>query len=119
MKLQDAFVVEANAVGSWQKIGYTMQNSNNFNYAGAFTGTVNGSTMLASISAATEGWSATATAAKMNDCQNGVWKVLFNKSSDDTNPVTYSATANSAACQMLSTSLEQLTRGNYSVATGG
>lgn len=118
MKLQDAFVVEANAVGSWQKIGYTMQNSNNFNYVGNFAGTTNGSTMLSSISAATEGWSASATAAKMNDCENGVWKVLFNKSSDATNPVTYSATANSSACQMLSTSLEQLTHGNYSVASG-
>jgi hypothetical protein len=87
--LQDAYVSEANKVGSWYLIGYIAPGSKNnpnsysttvFDYTGAFTnGTKDGTTMVGLLSDNTEGWRATAKTA-LNDCKIGsYWMIVSSK----------------------------------------
>ncbi|MBR3071801.1 hypothetical protein [Fibrobacter sp.] len=88
MKLQDAHAAETGAAGNWANIGYIAPGSktdvNNysttvFDYSGAFNPATSGTTMVGSISGATEGWRATAKTA-LNDCKiSSYWMVKFNK----------------------------------------
>ncbi len=93
MKLQDAHAAETGAVGTWAAIGYIAPggktNSESysttvFDYTNSFTGadTQKGTTMVGSLSAATEGWRAT-TKTALNDCKiQSYWWIKFNKSGD-------------------------------------
>lgn len=92
MKLQDAHAAETGAAGTWQKIGYIAPGGKTssesysttvFDYTNAFTGTgTSGTTMVGSISAAQEGWRATAKTA-LNDCKiASYWTLSFDKSGD-------------------------------------
>ena len=93
MKLQDAHAAETGAFGNWANIGYIApgtkgSDANNysttvFDYNGAFTnGTKDGTTMVGSLSANTEGWRATAKTA-LNDCKIGsYWKIVSSKSGE-------------------------------------
>lgn len=80
MKLADAHAAETGAVGTWAAIGYIAPGSKNgpesytttvFDYTNSFTGadTQKGTTMVGSLSAATEGWRAT-TKTALNDCSS-------------------------------------------------
>ena len=92
--MQDAHAAETGAVGNWANIGYIApgardgDNKNKysttvFDYEGKFTtGTKNGTTMVGSLSAATEGWRATAKTA-LNDCKiSSYWWIKFNKAGE-------------------------------------
>ena len=92
VKLQDAHAAETGAAGTWQKIGYIAPGGKNasdsyttnvFDYTNTtYTGANNGTTMVGSINADTEGWRATAKTA-LNDCKiSSYWTLAFNKSGD-------------------------------------
>ena len=91
VKLQDAHAAETGAAGTWQKIGYIAPGgktnsesytTNVFDYTNSFEGANNGTTMVGSISSATEGWRATAKTA-LNDCKiSSYWTLKFDKSGD-------------------------------------
>ena len=91
VKLQDAHAAETGAAGTWQKIGYIAPGGKNgpesyttnvFDYTNSFEGANNGTTMVGSINADTEGWRATAKTA-LNDCKiSSYWTLSFNKSGD-------------------------------------
>ena len=93
VKLQDAYAAETGAVGKWANIGYiapgTKQNDNSesysttvFDYTNSFNGANEGSTMVGSLNAATEGWRAT-TKTALNDCKiQSYWWIKFRKSGD-------------------------------------
>lgn len=75
MKLQQAFYAEQNKFGGWSQIDYIAPGSKTssesysttvYDYTNSFAGTNNNTTMVGSISAATEGWRATAKTA-LND----------------------------------------------------
>ena len=66
MKLQEAFVSEANAIGDWTRIGYKMDDTPNFDYEPVTDAANDGTTMLTDV-AATAYWQATNKVA-MNDC---------------------------------------------------
>ena len=76
VKLQDAYVAETAAVGSWTKIGYAMKNGEAFDYSGALTGS--NTVMIENLgSSGQEGWRATSKV-KLNDCANKqVWKITM------------------------------------------
>lgn len=117
VKLQDAYVSESSAfVGSWAKIGYTMQNSNNFNYTEAGGISFSDAKTAAIPTTATMGWQASAVPTKLNDCASGVWKILLKTSGEDNAPVEYTSTASSSECQMLTPVFDQLTKGKFTVA---
>ena len=101
MKLQDAHAAETGAVGNWANIGYIAPGAKGadaehysttvFDYSNAFAGAHNGTTMVGSLNAATEGWRATAKTA-LNDCKiSSYWMIQFNKSGDGAS-VSYTAT---------------------------
>jgi len=101
VKLQDAYAAETGAVGKWANIGYiapgAKQNNSSesysttvFDYTNSFEGANDGSTMVGSLNAATEGWRATAKTA-LNDCKiSSFWFIKFNKSGNGAS-VSYTA----------------------------
>ena len=115
MKLQDAHAAETGAVGTWQMIGYIAPGTKGsdaehysttvFDYSNSFAGANGGTTMVGSISGATEGWRATAKTA-LNDCKiSSFWFIKFNKAGNGAS-VSYTADIDpnggtKADCQML------------------
>ena len=91
VKLQDAHAAETGAAGTWAAIGYIAPGSKTnsesysttvYDYTNSFEGADNKTTMVGSISGATEGWRATAKTA-LNDCKiSSYWLLKFNKSGD-------------------------------------
>ena len=116
MKLQDAHAAETGAAGTWQKIGYIAPGGKNaadsytttvFDYTNTtYTGANNGTTMVGSITAATEGWRATAKTA-LNDCKiSSYWTISFDKSGDGaalkyTAAITAASGGQNADCESL------------------
>jgi len=118
VKLQDAYVSESSIfVGNWAKIGYTMQQSNNFSYAEGGNSEITWVNNTAAIpTSAKDGWVATSRVT-LNDCANGgTWKIKMTKSENTNAPVAYSSVASSSACQMLAPVFDQLTKGAYTAA---
>ena len=115
VKLQDAHAAETGAAGTWQKIGYIAPGSKNgpesytttvFDYTNSFAGANNGTTMVGSIQAATEGWRATNKTA-LNDCKiSSYWTMSFDKSGDGaslkyTAAITAASGGQNADCEAL------------------
>lgn len=72
MKLQDAYVAEAAAVGNWTKIGYDMKDGDTFDYddTGSYADTEKGTTIVESLDNGVTGWTAKSKV-KLNDCAGG------------------------------------------------
>lgn len=93
VKLQDAHAAETGAAGTWAAIGYiapgAKQNKSSesysttvFDYTNAFTGTVENTTMVGSLSGKQDGWKATAKTA-LNDCKiSSTWTIYFKKAGE-------------------------------------
>lgn len=81
VKLQDAYVAEATAMGSWTKIGYDMKNGDTFGYTPeGLTG--DATTLVESLGAGVEGWRATSKV-KLNDCPNAsYWNITVKQASN-------------------------------------
>ena len=73
-KLQDAYVAEAAAMGSWDKIGYKMNNGDTFDYTPqGLSGSA--TTLVEALGDGVEGWRATSKV-KLNDCPNAsYWNI--------------------------------------------
>ena len=74
MKLQDAYVAEAAAMGDWGKIGYAMKEGDSFKYEdkGSYS---DNSVLVEKLSGGVEGWRATSKV-KLNDCPNAsYWNI--------------------------------------------
>ena len=80
MKLQDAYVAEAAAMGNWAKIGYTMRNGDTFDYTQTDAMKADNATVLVeSLDNGVEGWRATSKV-KLNDCANAsYWTITVIK----------------------------------------
>ena len=77
MKLQDAYVAEAAAMGNWAKIGYSMKAGDSFGYKDAESGYSDKGTVLVEdlTSSPVVGWTATSKV-KLNDCANAsTWTI--------------------------------------------
>ena len=75
MKLQDAYVAEAAAMGSWAKIGYAMKDGDSFGYTKGALGDGSNTTLVESLGNGVEGWRATSKV-KLNDCPNAsYWNI--------------------------------------------
>lgn len=106
MKLQDAFVAEAGAIGDFQRIGYAMPSSSNFVYTqptaqgDATKGTTNIDALGTSAAAY---WDADNNT-KLNDCpMHSHWQVQIAKPADNSaaskaGAVVYTATNATASC---------------------
>lgn len=96
-------------VGSWTKIGYIMDNTNNFTYSDPGT-SYNDNTADIKDKTGLKGWLATSKA-NLNDCQaNGTWEIDMDWGAI-TSPVKYKAVISSDKCYMLTPSFDQLTKG--------
>ena len=124
VKLQDAYVAEQAAMGSWKKIGYAMKNGDSFNYTGALAD--DNTVLVASLDATgTLGWTATSKV-KLNDCVNAsTWtiKVYQATSSGAEGMVGYKTNISAQNCSDLTPSFGKLASkdGDATVtgATGG
>lgn len=109
MKLQEAFVSEANAIGDWDRIGYKMEDTPNFDYAEVTTMTHDQTTALSALTSAAQYWSAKNKVA-MNDCtvSGGVgaceWKISLEAAASG-NGIKATATAGD---KMLTPSFEMI-----------
>ena len=122
MKLQDAYISEAVAIGNWQIIGYTAPGSGtatsgsttNFNYAQG--GTYANNTIAANPSG-TEVWTATAKA-NLNDCGAGdTWGVQVTVSEDS--KVSFATgMSDEANCLTLTPNFKNIGTGTYTAASG-
>lgn len=119
MKLQDAFVAENGThVGSWFDIGYLMNNSSNFYYCNAASGTACTSTNNADGYLGTKttkgtptdyvaSWTAT-NIATLNDCAaNSSWNLTTSQNGDEGGIVLYAATV-SKDCDILTPNFKKL-----------
>lgn len=109
MKLQDAYVAEQAAMGSWTKIGYAMKNGDSFGYTGALA---NDATVLVADlgNGGTLGWTATSKV-KLNDCVNAsTWtiKVYAASSSGAEGMVGYKTNISAQNCADLTPSFGKL-----------
>ena len=109
MKLQDAYVAEQAAMGSWTKIGYAMKNGDSFGYTGALA---NDATVLVADlgKGGTLGWTATSKV-KLNDCVNAsTWtiKVYAASSSGAEGMVGYKTNISAQNCADLTPSFGKL-----------
>lgn len=86
VKLQDAYVSESNMIGGWKKIGYVMNATTNFTYAGD---TEDG--IVSVTTGKADAWNATSNVA-LNDCAIGAKWQLDVSGADNGNSVTYTAT---------------------------
>ena len=95
IKLQDAYVSETGVYyGTWETIGYKMDNSTNFNYGGYKT---SGTDVKTSITTAKTGAWTAAAVATLNDCQSGQWGLNIKANSSTGGSVVYEATVTGGA----------------------
>ena len=81
MKLQDAYVAEAAAMGDWGKIGYAMKEGDSFKYEDKGTYSDN-SVLVEKLGEGVEGWRATSKV-KLNDCFNtSYWNITVKSASN-------------------------------------
>ena len=116
MKLQDAYVAEAAAMGNWGKIGYAMKNGDTFDYTETSTMKTDGKTVLVeSLGEGYEGWRATSKV-KLNDCGNAAyWTITVSAAGNSSQgmvsyatDVTAGATGTKANCSDLTPSFSKL-----------
>ena len=140
MKLQDAYAAESNALGTWDKIGYSMPGSTQFTYAEntstltvtCSSGTLNNETKkcddkkdangkveeagVVGSSTYSEAWSASNTA-QLNECTAGKnWKISAQINQSGTSvsagSVVYDATVTGTGCQALTPTFTNIGRTN-------
>lgn len=122
VKMQQAYVSEANKIGGWQLIGYTAPGkkdatsgeTNNFTYSSSMNASDTSS------STADNAWKA-ANLAKLNDCEKSTddapnWSV--NVSIDDNGADSYETKANGDDCEALTPTFAKIGEG-ASDKTGG
>lgn len=110
VKLQDAYVAESAAMGTFAKIGYSMKDGDSFTYGEAdFTGANGGTTMVENLTQFTAGWQAKSRV-KLNDCANASTWTLSVKSTTGSaeGMVEYKTTISSQACADLTPSFGKL-----------
>ena len=114
VKLQDAYVAEAAAMGSWTKIGYAMKDGDTFGYTPqGLTG--DATTLVESLGNGVEGWRATSKV-KLNDCPNAsYWNITVKAAGNSaqgmvsyTTGVSNGPTDNTNACKDLTPSFSKL-----------
>lgn len=110
MKLQDAFVAEVgDFLGSFEKIGYEMDETTNFKYED----NIDGANTVA-IATGVQ-WQATSKVA-LNDCAKGaIWQLAAAASSTGNGAkwtASYVSPATEAACGLLTPRFLDMTRGN-------
>ena len=82
MKLQNAFVTESNAVGSYQMVGYEAPGSTTYDYTEpSVTWSANNTTMVEDLSASTLVWHAKAKIDLNNCAKDTYWALGVNKGS--------------------------------------
>lgn len=114
VKLQDAYVAEAAAMGSWAKIGYAMKDGDTFGYTKGDLAD-NATTLVESLGGGVEGWRAT-NKVKLNDCANNqAWTITVAAASNSAQGmVSYTAAgpeaynAESQPCNDLTPSFKKL-----------
>ncbi|PWJ35397.1 type IV pilin protein [Fibrobacter succinogenes] len=111
VKLQDAYVSESNALGTWELVGYvapgassagqTSPATTNFTYYGSLTA----ATEISSGTSVTDAWVAKNNVA-LNECtaNNGKWDIAIAGNSNG-NSVKYTATTN---CDQLTPTFEKI-----------
>jgi type II secretory pathway pseudopilin PulG len=117
VKLQDAYVAEAGAMGDWGKIGYAMKNGDTFDYSDPNSGSYsNNSVLVESLGeAGKKGWQAKSKV-KLNDCQNAaVWDIKLTAAGNSaqgmvsyTTSVSDGPAGNTNACRDLTPSFKKL-----------
>ena len=112
MKLQDAYVAEQAAMGSWTKIGYTMKQGDSFGYTdGAGFTETNQTVLIKDLgNKGTAGWIATSKV-KLNDCVGGsTWtmSVYGASSSNSEGMVGYKTAVSAKVCSDLTPSFKKL-----------
>ena len=111
VKLQDAFVAEAGAIGTWTKIGYAIPSSSNFTYTDpvAMKDATKGTTNIDELTAAEIHWQADNNT-KLNDCvMHSKWNVsIIKPSNNDAGLVKYTAAASSDACTDLTPNFSKI-----------
>ena len=114
MKLQQAYISEAVAIGDWQIIGYkgpgdsknaTSSQTNNFNYSDGGTYTDHKATLGDN---AVKGWTVE-NRAKLNDCTGAAdnWKVEVKKATGSEGDAAFTATV-ATACADLTPNFGQI-----------
>jgi len=106
VKLQDAYVAEQAAMGSWKLIGYAMRNGDSFDYTGALA---DDATVLVASLKDNLGWTATSKV-KLNDCANAsTWKIMVASASGSAEGmVKYKTNISASACKDLTPSFGKL-----------
>jgi type II secretory pathway pseudopilin PulG len=112
VKLQDAYVAEQAAMGSWTKIGYAMKQGDSFGYAdGSGFNESNETVLIKDLGDnGTAGWVATSKV-KLNDCAGGsTWtmSVYSASSSNAEGMVGYKTKVKGANCSDLTPSFKKL-----------
>ncbi len=118
MKLQDAYVAEQAAMGSWKKIGYAMKDGDSFGYTGALG---DDATVLVANLSNTLGWTATSKV-KLNDCVNAsTWtiRVYQASSSGAEGMVGYKTKISAQNCADLTPSFGKLATANGDATVTG
>ena len=113
INMQDAYAVEASAIGSWSEIGYTGPGSNSSSGAQSAIFTYN---EVAKTSGGYAGWEAKPTSAKLNDCDsNEKWTLgaQYISSGDQQGNVGYKA-GGSKDCTDLTPAWDKLDDGRSS-----
>jgi len=112
INMQDAYAVEAGAIGSWAEIGYTGPGSNSNSGAQSAIFTYN----EVQKNGNTAGWTAHATSGKLNDCDaTEYWRLYaqYITSADQQGSVGYNATGD-AHCTDLTPAWSKLDDGRGS-----
>ena len=123
MKLQDAYVAEAGAMGNWGKIGYAMKNGDTFDYDDKYAGysQTDKTVLVANLdNDGTLGWTATSKV-KLNDCANAsTWevKVYAASSSGAEGMVGYKTAVSAKNCSDLTPSFKKLASKDTDVSEG-
>ena len=123
VKLQDAYVAEAGAMGNWGKIGYAMKNGDTFDYEDKYTGysQTDKTVLVANLATdGTLGWTATSKV-KLNDCVNAsTWqvKVYAASSSGAEGMVGYKTAVSAQNCSDLTPSFKKLASKDTDVSEG-
>ena len=115
VKLQDAYVAEAAAMGNWTKIGYAMKDGDSFGYKDAQSGySDKGTVLVESLASSTMvGWTATSKV-KLNDCPNAsTWTITVGQATNSAQGMVSYTTAISdpsgkTSCSDLTPSFEKL-----------
>ena len=120
MKLQDAYVAEAAAMGNWAKIGYAMKDGDSFGYTQTGSFSNEGTVLVESLGNGVEGWRATSKV-KLNDCVNAsVWKITVKQAANSAQGmVSYLTDISAQNCADLTPSFGKLASEANGATVGG